>query len=206
MAELRSSQAGSTCLVFLDWDDTCFPTSWLNSKDLHLGDLARDHFEQKDLELIEKTLFAFLDAFSVDTTLVFLSAGEKQWTRICTSLLSPKLATRIYPLINPTEAELEIRSVGWKGIEMQKVLEGYIRNGRTFASILSIGDSLLERNGVFSLQNLGLSSKLKSIKLVDKPNLEQWRRQLELLISCAQYAISVKTDLDLMLTIKLLHP
>ena len=45
----------------------------------------------------------------------------------------------------------------------------------------------------------------KSVKFVERPNLEQLRREVDLVRNCLDYISGCASDLDLMLTIQLLY-
>ena len=71
-------------------------------------------------------------------------------------------------------------------------------------SVISFGDSTHERDAVRKVTaNLG-STFTKSVKFVDLPNLEQLRREVDLVRNHLDYICGVRDHLDLMLTIQLL--
>ena len=71
-------------------------------------------------------------------------------------------------------------------------------------SVISFGDSTYERDAVRKVTaNLG-STFTKSVKFVNCPNLEQLRREVDLVRNHLDYICGVRDHLDLMLTIQLL--
>lgn len=73
-------------------------------------------------------------------------------------------------------------------------------------NILSFGDSVHERSAVHKVtQNMGAGTLTKSVKFVERPNVEQLKRQVDLVASCFHEICRHADCLDLMLTIQLLY-
>jgi len=74
-------------------------------------------------------------------------------------------------------------------------------------NILSFGDSVHERAAVHKVSaTMGPMVRTKSIKFVERPTVEQLKRQVDLVLSCFEDLCRHDGSLDLMLTIQLLYP
>lgn len=73
-------------------------------------------------------------------------------------------------------------------------------------NILSFGDSIHERSAIHKVTStLGGGVRTKSIKFVERPTVEQLKRQVDLVTSCFDAIVGHGESLDLMLTIHLLY-
>ena len=73
-------------------------------------------------------------------------------------------------------------------------------------NILSFGDSIHERAAIHTVTaTMGPSVRTKSIKFVERPTVEQLKRQVDLVLSCFEDICAHNGCLDLMLTIQLLY-
>lgn len=71
-------------------------------------------------------------------------------------------------------------------------------------TIVSFGDSVHERDAVWTVTGEIAGALTKSIKFVERPTLEQLCREVNLVRECMDYIVSFESDLDLMITISLL--
>ncbi len=71
--------------------------------------------------------------------------------------------------------------------------------------VVSFGDSNHERHAVHRTTSRMKNAATKSVKFVDRPNVEQLKRQVDLVTSCFKDIAGHPGDLDLMLTIQLLY-
>lgn len=73
-------------------------------------------------------------------------------------------------------------------------------------NVLSFGDSVHERAAVHRVTaGLGPATRTKSVKFVERPTLEQLKRQVDLVASCFEDIVRHDGHLDLMLTISLIY-
>ena len=73
-------------------------------------------------------------------------------------------------------------------------------------NILSFGDSIHERAAIHKVTaTMGPEVRTKSIKFVERPTVEQLKRQVDLVLSCFEDICRHNGNLDLMLTIQLLY-
>ncbi len=71
--------------------------------------------------------------------------------------------------------------------------------------VVSFGDSIHERHAIHRTTARMKNAATKSVKFVERPNIEQLKRQVDLVASCFKDIAAHPGDLDLMLTIQLLY-
>jgi hypothetical protein len=72
-------------------------------------------------------------------------------------------------------------------------------------NIISFGDSIHERAAIHKVTASMRNTRTKSIKFVERPTVEQLKRQVDLVSSCFDEICRHNGSLDLMLTIQLLY-
>ncbi len=80
-----------------------------------------------------------------------------------------------------------------------------VHHHERYKNVLSFGDSVHERHAVHKVTAALRNVHTKSVKFVERPSVEQLKRQVDLVHSCIHDITSHKGDLDLMLTIQLLY-
>ena len=72
-------------------------------------------------------------------------------------------------------------------------------------NVISLGDSNHERLAIHRVTyHLGPSVRTKSIKFIERPTVEQLKRQVDLVTSCFEEICDHDSSLDLMLSVQLL--
>lgn len=89
----------------------------------------------------------------------------------------------------------------------QEISAAYVgRRADHKRNIISFGDSVHERAAILKVtSNMGNSARVKSIKFVERPTVEQLKRQVDLVTNCFEDITRHNGCLDLMLTIQLLY-
>lgn len=73
-------------------------------------------------------------------------------------------------------------------------------------NIISFGDSVHERSAIYKVtEHMRPYARVKSIKFVERPTVEQLKRQVDLVTNCFEEITRHNGSLDLMLTIQLLY-
>jgi len=188
-ATLRKKDEGSeyavdpdSVLIFLDWDDTVLPTSFLASHQLGLEsevpmDLAIA-FEEYT-KVVSSTL-AILRKFG---RVMIVTNAEAGWVELTCAKFLPDLVSEIAD-IQRVSARSEYEHRGFVG-PMQWKTEAFVaqmRNhfGDNDPAVLSIGDANHERVAAFHAA-ARMRADVKSIKLIEKPDMATLKREHELL-------------------------
>ena len=209
MAGAVDNEIYETVTIF-DWDDTLCPSSFLSSNGYRL-DSNKEMSEElkKQLVELEGSVVGFLEiALEKGDKVYIITNAEQGWVE----LSAQKFLPRVVPLLSRLEV-VSARStyeerfpespLQWKYYAFQHNLTKAFSNDLKAKSVISFGDSHVERQVVRAVAKSFRNSLAKSIKFAERPSLEQLRRQVELVTKCFQGIYCHKGDLDLMLTINL---
>lgn len=206
-----------------DWDDTLLASSYLASKGYRLDaplELTEDVAEQ--LSQLEQAVIALLQTAIKSAPTCIITNAETGWVQLS--------AAKFIPGVVPLLAQVTIISArssyedlypenpqAWKLEAFMNQLKQRWPSGLLGGSgvkdqapapvlknVLSFGDSHVEREAVHVAARRFSMAQTKSVKFVERPTLEQLRRQVELVASCFDFIASHRGDLDLMLTISML--
>ena len=206
-------------LIIFDWDDTLLSSSFLSSlnvrldSDLHsLPSFAFLHPQLTDLDRSVAALLSLALQCSPHHVVIITNA-ESGWVQ----LSAAKFLPLTFPLLSRVRV-LSARSTyeavfpdcphKWKYCAFQREVaissrggEGAVGGSPCERSVISLGDSHVEREAVRAVTR-GLSGvRCKSVKFAERSTCEQLRRQVELVSSCFAYIHTHTGDLDLQLTV-----
>lgn len=194
-------------LVIFDWDDTLFPTSWLKKKD-KLSTL--DFFSEKEallLRALEKVAESTLRTALLFGKVTIVTNGEQGWVEMSCSQAMPSLWES---LLKTGEVEIvSARSTyeeragydpeAWKRLafakELRKIRDGSIPSEQQL-NVISLGDSLAEQRAVVSLTKSFPNLYGKSLKFVEKPNIQELIEQHKFVHACFVEVAEHNGDLD----------
>lgn len=201
-----------TCIIF-DWDDTLLSSSWLAHNGLRLDSpdvLPAEVAAQ--LAVLEESVCNLLERALCCGTVLIITNAEHGWVEL--SCL--KFIPRVQPLLKRLKV-LSARTTfepfypdspsEWKlHAFFQEILATYSgRHPAASKNVLSFGDSVHERAAVHKVTSvMGPTTRTKSVKFVERPTVEQLKRQVDLVASCFYVICRHPGCLDLMLTIQLL--
>lgn len=201
-----------TCIIF-DWDDTLLSSSWLAQNGLRLDspDILPPEVVSQ-LSVLEDSVINLLERALRCGPVVIITNAETGWVE----LSCKKFIPRVQPLL-PRVKILSARSTfeamypdspsDWKVQafyqEICLAFSGFSLEARK--NVLSFGDSVHERAAILKVTGgMGVTTRTKSIKFVERPTVEQLKRQVDLVSSCLDEICRHPGNLDLMLTIQLL--
>lgn len=195
-----------TAIVF-DWDDTLLASSVLASKGYRLdGTFERCPETEEQLRLLERAVCNLLKAASMYGSVHIVTNAEQNWVQMSAAKFMPavipylQLAT-IVSARTTFESTYPGQPLQWKIAAMTDRLHNSFQSPTSLKNIMSFGDSHVEREAVKIAAGTIRSTRTKSIKFVERPTIEQLRRQLELMLNCIQNLFAHDGDLDLMLQI-----
>mmetsp|Transcript_14093 Transcript_14093/g.34368 ORF Transcript_14093/g.34368 Transcript_14093/m.34368 type:complete len:240 (-) Transcript_14093:420-1139(-) len=208
--QLDSKGQRHEVVTVFDWDDTLLPSSFLSSNGYSLDSEKSMSDEMKEqLAQLEKSVVGFVEmALKKGDKVYIITNAEAGWVELS--------AQKFMPAVVPLLSRLEVVSarstyedrypespLQWKYYAFQHNLAKAFSNDFIAKSVISFGDSHVERQVVRAVAKSFRNSLAKSIKFAERPSLEQLRRQVELVIKCFQNIYCHPGDLDLMLTISL---
>jgi hypothetical protein len=195
----------NSTLIILDWDDTLFPTSWVNKNDIEIINNNKLTYK-KFFEKIDISLQKLLNKLTSLGDVLIITNALLNWIEI-----SSKILPHTYNYlknnnnIKIVSARGEYSSytdniLDWKKMAFQNELTKITRNKR-INNIISIGDAEYEYHALINLyhdepDNYRL---LKSVKFIRYPNNYQIFEQINI-INNAIYNICIyRNHLDLLI-------
>jgi hypothetical protein len=195
--------SNNSTLIILDWDDTLFPTSWVNKNNIEIMNnnkiIYKKYFEKIDLTVLKmfKILVKYGDVIIITNALL-------NWIEI---------SSRIIPMtsnfmknrndIKIVSARGEYSSVtnnlmDWKKLAFQNELANITKN-KKINNIISVGDAEYEYHALLNLykgeeNNYRL---LKSVKFLRYPNHHQIFEQVHILNNAIHNICTHAGHLDL---------
>jgi len=189
-------------LQIFDWDDTLFPTSWLQHRGLFSSVVTLSREEDLQLEELAASIKATLKLALQFGKVVIVTNAEQFWVeRSCTSFM-PSLVGLLMD-IDIISARTAYEQGGrepseWKCLAFASELDhfcGSQGDGHQW-NIVSLGDSLHELTALKSVTKDMPDCCAKSIKLFDVPSIEQLIEQHELLLNCLLDVVEHNGDMD----------
>lgn len=184
----------SNNLVILDWDNTLFPTTWINENNIDLNnlDIKKKYFFKLD-NLISILLLEIIKYSNI----MIITNALPEWIDICTNKVLPKTKKIIKQNnIKIISARKNYKKISnnindWKKFAFIDEINFEINN------IISIGDDLYEYNALINLDSDN-NKFLKSIKFIFRPTIFNLYSQIDILIYNIKKIIFIKNHLDLL--------
>jgi hypothetical protein len=203
----------NSTLFLVDYDDTVLSSSWLAQKGLSLKSHHIPLEVAHELAVLEKHAIQLLTCVLNKGKVALVTNAETGWIELSARKFLPGL----YPLLEKTrivsarstfEKQFPKQTQQWKNaayeLVFQETFEGSVQLGfKGRFNVLSLGDSLYERNALMHLSKSLPDQVLgKSIKLIERPTIEQLQRQLEILNGHLDDLTHAQEPIDLMLTVE----
>jgi hypothetical protein len=190
-------------VIFLDWDDTLFPSSYLASKGYRLESEFVSEEVLRQLKLVEAWVERLLDYLATKGDVYVITNAETGWVELSSAKFIPDLADRV-KMLDITSARSKYESMfpnsplKWKFYAFKdKLITDLGPNDNV--QVLSLGDSNYEREAAISVTKDYPNICCKSIKFQERPSVEQLLKQIELVIKSFEEIYSHDGDLDLQL-------
>eukprot|EP00928_Gymnodinium_smaydae_P038650 TRINITY_DN26614_c0_g1_i1.p1 TRINITY_DN26614_c0_g1~~TRINITY_DN26614_c0_g1_i1.p1 ORF type:complete len:479 (-),score=51.76 TRINITY_DN26614_c0_g1_i1:28-1338(-) len=200
-------------IIFFDWDDTLFPTTWIKQQGHCISRTSSDTSvspTSSSLRAHESAVIALLKIAAELGKPVIVTLGQADWIERSISQYMPKLHGVLKSLgidiIFAREAlrRRTLNGVVLEGLDpwqrlkreaMKKALTQFYsrRRHQSWKNCVSIGDSCIERDALrdlaftrtqFSAHGREKPVRCKTVKLVDCPTIESLTMEIELLASC----------------------
>ena len=195
-----------TNLFIIDWDDTLFPTTWINKNKIDLN--KSDSFSQYKLYFLEldKTISMLLDSLNKVGDIFIVTNANIGWIKSCLTILNLTKNTIINNEIRIVSArdsysQNSSSPTEWKILTFQDIIEDIINKinknikPNTIINIISIGDAMYEYIALINLDNFLKSHientnnfggkkfnyLLKNIKFIEKPDFDFIIDQMQVL-------------------------
>jgi len=191
-------------VVIFDWDDTVLPSSWVQDQGLSLNadSMLTQEQEQQLGELARYAAKTVRLARQLGTV-VLVTNAERGWVELSCMKFLPSL----YPALESvkilsarTEYETPTSSspFDWKLKAFTSDIERALRSDITVRkNILSIGDSSHERAALVGATASLPNCRIKSLKFVERPSIDQLCKEHFLLGNCLRKVVHHEGNLDL---------
>jgi hypothetical protein len=195
----------NSTLIILDWDDTLFPTSWVNKNNIEIINNNKLTY-RKFFEKIDISLQKLLQKLNSLGDVLIITNALLNWIEISSKIL-PYTYTYLKKNnnIKIISARGEYSSytdniLDWKKMAFQNELTKITRNKR-INNIISIGDAEYEYHALINLyhdepDNYRL---LKSVKFIRYPNNYQIFEQINIINNSIYNICIYKNHLDLLI-------
>jgi hypothetical protein len=193
-------------IIIIDWDDTLFPTTWVNLKDINLTnrqDYIKYYKYFNKLDIIISNLFIKLN-LNKNLLIYIVTNGSKKWIQECYNVLN--ISKKILVNVNLISArdlyseKYANNSEMWKKLAFKDIYNSNMNIKSIIKSITSIGDAEYEYNALINLYDNKII--LKSVKLILKPNIIILYDQLITLSGAINVILDSKTNLDILFETK----
>lgn len=204
--ESKSASSAHKMIIF-DWDDTLLPSSWLCSEGLRLDTVEIPLKAQLKLRELEGAVTSILEHGLRNGEVIIITNAETGWVELSAQKFFPGVVTiltrlQVVSARSMYEHQFPGSPCDWKVQAFSRAVRSRFLSAP--GHVLSLGDSLHERNALHQVVSSISSVNSKSIKFVEHPTLEQLHRQIDLVSSTFDSICYHDGNLDLMLTIQLL--
>lgn len=198
------STSASQTLVLFDWDDSLLPTTWLAQEGLLEGSTTR-------LTRCQQTLLQELEVCIEGTLLTAMTHGRVVIVTNAAAGWVEDSCSNFLPGLRPMLDDLDIISARsayedevacpsqWKRLAFEDVIYAHFGEwpASEWRNVVSIGDSTYEQNAVVAATAALPSCHSKSLKLMERPRIEQLIDEHRLLGEQLTEALLHEAGLDL---------
>lgn len=203
---IKKNKIYLTNLFIIDWDDTLFPTTWVNKNNINFNKSdSHDEYKLYFLEL-DKTISYLLESLNQIGDIFIVTNANINWIKSCLIKLNLTRKTIISNNIRIVSARDSYSHnnsspTEWKILTFQDIIEDIINKinknikPNTIINIISIGDAMYEYIALINLDNFiksyiddknskynkNFNYLLKNIKFIEKPEFDCIIEQMQVL-------------------------
>lgn len=191
-------------VLLLDWDNTLLPSSVLLNRMPHNNNPVAVP-QAADLAALEAQVVHFLSKALILGPVFLITNSETGWVELSCQRYLPNVVP-LLPFMRVISARTRFESIHpnkptmWKFEAFREELMRESLCSDLALNVISVGDSLYERDAVYmACQELLLQPLIKSIKLIDDPEVKELTSQLIVLHKCIDDVVAHDNHLDLWL-------
>lgn len=200
------SESPSKTTAILDWDDTICPSTYLASLGLRVDDAGSLPAPlQRQLEQLEHAVINIVKKALRFGQVVVITNAEAGWVELSGRRFLPRVVRflecndiRIVSARTSFESDFPDAPSSWKVAAFSQEVASMFPNEDEL-NVLVLGDSMSERDAAHALSSRLPNSRVKTVKFVERPSIDQLMRQVQLvaqsLPDLASYASSFDVDL-----------
>lgn len=175
-------------LTLYDWDDTFFPSTYLAAQGLRVDeDEQLPQSLTNELAELESIVIKILQEALRYGVVKVITNAEEGWVELSGARFMPRLTKflndhhiKVVSARTTYEADFPDSPSCWKTAAFAAEVDESFPDADQL-NVLVLGDSLSERDAAHNLASRMPSSCVKSVKLVERPNVTQLQRQIALL-------------------------
>lgn len=192
--------------AILDWDDTICPSTYLASLGLRVDDAGSLPLAlQKQLSQLEEAVINIVKEALRFGKVVVITNAEAGWVELSGKRFLPRVVSfltthdiKIVSARTSFESDFPDAPSSWKMAAFSQEVAVMFPNEDEL-NVLVLGDSMSERDAAHALSTRLPNSRVKTVKFVERPSIDQLMRQVQLvaqsLPDLATYASSFDVDL-----------
>ena len=196
----------SKTTAILDWDDTICPSTYLASMGVRVDDASSlPPALQRQLDLLEQAVIDIVKEALRFGKVVVITNAEAGWVELSGRRFLPGVVSflnnhdiKIVSARTSFESDYPDAPSSWKMAAFSQEV-GYMFPNEDELNVLVLGDSMSERDAAHALSTRLPNSRVKTVKFVERPSIDQLMRQVQLvaqsLADLATYASSFDIDL-----------
>eukprot|EP00401_Gymnodinium_catenatum_P053106 CAMPEP_0117531952 /NCGR_PEP_ID=MMETSP0784-20121206/39120_1 /TAXON_ID=39447 /ORGANISM="" /LENGTH=384 /DNA_ID=CAMNT_0005328335 /DNA_START=85 /DNA_END=1239 /DNA_ORIENTATION=+ len=199
--------AEETILIF-DWDDTVLPSTWVHSQGLRLDEESQPNLWQREqLDGVARAATETLTVAMQLGTVVLVTNAERGWIELSCRKFMPSLCPVIESLkllsARSTYESPELQSpLDWKLLAFNREVREFYghdraEEARVRKNVVSLGDSVHEREALLQVTAALPNCRSKSLKFVERPDISEICKQHALVTSCFEQIVHCDGNLDL---------
>jgi hypothetical protein len=200
----RSFNLEGTILIF-DWDDTVLPSTWIQEQGLRLDDdsVATEE-QQEQLDSMAVHAIETLRVAKRHGKVLLVTNAERGWIELSCRKFMPSLLSslddvKIFSARSTYEHQGVTSPFEWKYYAFESEIGGFYKTlpEDQRKNIISFGDSAHEREALIRVTEHLPNCCTKSLKFVERPEVEQLRKEHELISGCFRDIVNHDGNLDL---------
>lgn len=188
--DYQKCESDSDTIILLDWDDTLLPSTMLTSLGYRVDEKTALPAElAADLKGLEEDVVRLLDTCQQHGTVVIVTNAETGWVELSSERFMPTVieainerAIKIVSARSAYDGPFPNSPVDWKQTAFVSEV-ALLCDKAEAVNLVSIGDSLNERTAAHHVGGHYESGSIKTVKFVERPDIDQIRRQLSLVAS-----------------------
>lgn len=194
--------AEETLFIF-DWDDTVLPSSWVQSQGLRLDESSEVlNYHRQQLYKVATAAAETLRIAKQLGTVVLITNAERGWIELSCQKFLPTLfpaleSVKVLSARTTYENSCPSSPLDWKVNAFAAEVSRVYGRGDRRKNILSLGDSVHEREALLRSTSRLPNCRSKSLKFVERPDISQICKQHTLVCSCFEKIVHHDGNLDL---------
>ncbi|CAJ1349279.1 unnamed protein product, partial [Effrenium voratum] len=190
-------------LFIFDWDDTVLPSSWVQGQGLRLDESSEVlAWHREQLSQVAAAAAETLRLAKQLGTVVLITNAERGWIELSCQKFLPTLfpvleSVKVLSARTTYESSGYSSPLDWKVNAFAAEVARIYNHEDRRKNVLSLGDSVHEREALLRATSKMSNCRSKSLKFVERPDISQICKQHSLVCSCFERIVHHDGNLDL---------